>query len=700
MLISLTSLLLLWHAILPTICTSTTIDRRRVVTRFNPYRNASSDDTPMQVGNGNLGFGADITGLQTFRPFNTLSSWGWHNVSLPTTPGQTSIDDFTGLQWWTHGRLVTYNQPNPAQRDISQWLIGNPHRINLARVGFDFSSNVTEKDLTKTKQYLDLYSGVIHSSFKLGAHEVTVQTIADPNRDAIAVQVKTSLLSLGQLSIFIDFPYGQDGKTKFEAPFVGVWNATEKHTTTLKKTYQEAHIRHNLDTTTYFTSIRWQGQAKLDRLGSSRHRFMLRSPFSDTLTFTVNFSPSEPAHLPDFRNVKSASSDHWEEYWSTGAFVDLTSSANQSATELQRRIILSQYLLAVNGASRDPPQESGLVNNGWYGKFHLEMVIWHSTHWILWGKRQILNLHVPGVYERFLAASFPRARNQGYTGARWGKMSDPTGRSAPGEINSLLIWQQPHPIFFAELEYSRSQNKHRTLKKWDAIIKGTADFMTSYAFFNQTTSFYDLGPPMYPASENTPPNATRNPMYELAYWRFGLDVASKWQRRQGKPVPATWTEVASNLAPLPIQDGMYVTYEGIGDMWNTSAYTEDHPTMLMPIALLPSGLNINNTIMRATLDKIFETWNFTFSYGWDFPLFSMAAAKFGDAERAVGFLLHDEYKFDDVGMPVGGTRVPTPYFPASGGLLLAVAMMAADRTSWPSEWIVKTEGFGQGGLWP
>ena len=33
--------------------------------------------------------------------------------------------------------------------------------------------------------------------------------------------------------------------------------------------------------------------------------------------------------------------------------------------------------------------------------------------------------------------------------------------------------------------------------------------------------------------------------------------------------------------------------------------------------------------------------------------------------------------FDDVGMPFGGQRAPTPYFPSSGGLLYAVAMMAA-----------------------
>jgi len=65
--------------------------RRKVVQAFNVRRNASSDSTPLQVGNGNFAFGADVTGLQTFKPYGILSTWCWHNFSLPTTPGQTSV---------------------------------------------------------------------------------------------------------------------------------------------------------------------------------------------------------------------------------------------------------------------------------------------------------------------------------------------------------------------------------------------------------------------------------------------------------------------------------------------------------------------------------------------------------------------------------------------------------------------------------
>ena len=80
-----------WCTLLVTLATaSEAIDRQTIIEAHNVQRNASAS-TPVQVGNGNFAFGADVTGLQSFVEFNTLSSWGFHNASLPTTPGQTKI---------------------------------------------------------------------------------------------------------------------------------------------------------------------------------------------------------------------------------------------------------------------------------------------------------------------------------------------------------------------------------------------------------------------------------------------------------------------------------------------------------------------------------------------------------------------------------------------------------------------------------
>jgi hypothetical protein len=377
---------------------------------------------------------------------------------------------------------------------ISNWLIQNPQRLNLGRIGFWFDPvlNISESNLSGKSQTLDLYTEFITSQFSVLGSDVRVKTAVDPDSDTVSIQIESDLFDSGKLGIFFDYPYSD--VNKFDAPFVGVWNAGSLHKTSLLQDGNQAQITHEIDDTTYYTSILWEmgGEASIAGPENGTHRYtLLPTPGSgNTLDLSVNFSPSPPnKHIPTADSISSSSTSWWKTYWETGAFVDLLSTPTpflQNATELQRRIILSQYLLAVNSAGQDSPQESGLVNNGWYGKFHLEMPVWHLGHWARWGKWDLLERAIPGMYGRFLESSIQRAEEQGYEGARWGKMSDPTGRSAPGEINSLLIWQQPHVMYFAEMEYREFGNRE-TLGKWDELITRTAEFMVSFAWWNVST---------------------------------------------------------------------------------------------------------------------------------------------------------------------------------------------------------------------
>ncbi|QSZ37147.1 hypothetical protein DSL72_009241 [Monilinia vaccinii-corymbosi] len=674
--------------------TSASIQRQEIVQAHNLYRNASSATTPLQVGNGNFAFGVDVTGLQTFSPFATMSTWGWHNFSLPTTPNQTSVEDFTGLDWWTHGRLVNYDQPNPAEADISNWLIKNPQRLNLGNIGFWFNGmSITEGDLREKSQVLDLWSGTITSKFLYNGSQIHVEVSAAPDSDTVVINVKSELLSTGSLGLFFDFPYSD--VNKFDAPFVGVWNATSKHSTSLQTSGREATVRHTLDNTSYCFKARWEGEGKVSGPKEGTHRYFLTTPRSNNLRMTGTFLDNEKCvkagsiSAPSVADLTISSKLWWQSYWDTGAFIDLSSVDCINATELQRRIILSQYLLAVNSASDYPPQESGLVNNEWYGKFHV-------------GTPNNSYFYFHGMYEEFLDSSSDRASLQGYKGARWGKMTDTTGRSAPGGINSLLIWQQPHPMYFAEIEY-RSFPNETTLQRWDKILTATASFMASFAWYNATTGVYDLGPPIYPVSENTNPNATINPTFELAYWRFGLDVAMSWKERQRKPIPEDWKNVREKLAPLPIVNDTYAVYEGIPNMWTNSKTTFDHPAVAGIYGWLPptSSPTLNLTILRNTASKILSLWDLEGSYGWDFALLAMNSLRLGDVDQALAYLLHPDFQFDDAGYPVGGSRVPTPYFPNTGGLMLAMAMLAGGWDGepgmhFPEGWDVRVEGFVPG----
>ena len=125
----------------------------------------------------------------------------------------------------------------------------------------------------------------------------------------------------------------------------------------------------------------------------------------------------------------------------------------------------------------------------------MEMLIWHLGHWSTWSREKFIQRIVPAIYERFLPTSIERARKMGWEGARWPKMTDPqTGRSAPGTVNGQLLWQQPHPMYLATLEYQASPTR-RTLQRWDKVLTETANYMASYVWYNENTGLYDLGPP-------------------------------------------------------------------------------------------------------------------------------------------------------------------------------------------------------------
>ena len=89
-------------------------------------------------------------------------------------------------------------------------------------------------------------------------------------------------------------------------------------------------------------------------------------------------------------DIFESSRKGWAEFWRSGAAIDLSQSTDNRWKELERRVVLSQYLMKINEAGSYPPQESGLVNNGWYGRFHFEMIWWHGVHYALMEQMAII----------------------------------------------------------------------------------------------------------------------------------------------------------------------------------------------------------------------------------------------------------------------------------------------------------------------
>ena len=59
-------------------------------------------------------------------------------------------------------------------------------------------------------------------------------------------------------------------------------------------------------------------------------------------------------------------------------------------------------------------------------------------------------------------------------------MVGPEGRDSPSGIGVFLIWQQPHPIYLAELVY-RARPDRRVLESYRDLVFASAEFMASYA---------------------------------------------------------------------------------------------------------------------------------------------------------------------------------------------------------------------------
>jgi hypothetical protein len=606
------------------------IDRAALVRRHNPVLKDFDIRSPLSVGNGDFVFTADVTGLQTFperyerqMPLCTMANWGWHeNPGRP--PGELKLTNYDAF-----GRPVGYMTSPGNQKDLFDWLRENPHKFHLGRIGFAVDR------ITPIRQELDLWTGILTSEFETGGKRIQVETACDPVLALVAVRIR------GRLPVVIEFPYPSPEMSGAD------WQGPERHSTT----EHDGIIERRADATAYPVQIRHNGELRRE----GPHRFVL-----DATEFACGFG----AGTKTVDDTIAASREHWRRFWSTGAAIELPGEP-----EIERRAVLSQYLTAIQCGGELPPAETGLTCNSWYGKFHLEMHFWHAAHFAHWGRVPLLERSME-YYRRILPSARERAKQQGYTGARWPKMTDPSGRDSPSPIGPLLIWEQPHPIVLAQL-CSGDPERYRD------IVFESAEFMASYAHNG------NLGPPVIPAQENHPPRETWNPTFELEYWHYGLGIAQEWRERLGLSRNPKWDAVRNALAPLPVKDGVYLAHANCPQTFTER--NRDHPSMLGALGVLP-GAKVDRETMRRTLRKVFAEWRWEDTWGWDFGMVAMTAASLGEPELAARALEMQTPKNTWLANGHNWQRANLPvYLPGNGALLLALAHMA-ERNAFPKAW--------------
>jgi len=674
-----------------------TIDRRALVSRHDPVLRKFEQLSPLSVGNGEFAFTCDVTGLQTFpelyekaTPLCTMSQWGWHTSPMPAElAGKTyKLTDYD-----TYGRQVGYRTEREGQQELYDYLRQNPHKFHLGQIGFDFGPSAKPDDITDIEQRLELWTGIMHSRFRFRGEPMYVQTAVHPDLDLLAVRVEAQgdLFAMPpRAAIRVSFPHGSSSMQAAD------WSHPERHRSdTLWEQKGSMLLERILDEDKYFTYIECSN-GFISRKGE--HSFQI-VPTGWKLDFLIGFNPRRLANTPSAARSFAETLSYLSYFLTNGAAIDISRSKDLRADELERRIVLSQYQTAIQCSGSLPPQETGLTCNSWYGKFHLEMHWWHAAHFALWNRLPMLEKSL-GYYSDILPSARERARQQGYAGARWPKMTSPDGADSPSPIGPLLIWQQPHPIFYAELVYL-SRPTAETLNRFSKIVFETAEFMASYAHYDAQTKRYVLGPPVIPAQENHPPRETWNPTFELEYWRFGLATAQKWRERIRMARNPKWDEVLTKLSKLPAKDGVYLAHENCPQTY--SERNRDHPSMLAVLGML-AGAKVDRETMRQTLKKVLTDWNWADTWGWDYPMTAMTAARLGETEAAIDALLMETPK--NHYLPNGHCyqRPDLPlYLPANGGLLYAVALMAngwkdAPKTAAPGfpangKWIVRSDGF-------
>lgn len=272
-------------------------------------------------------------------------------------------------------------------------------------------------------------------------------------------------------------------------------------------------------------------------------------------------------------------------------------------------------------------------------------------------------------------------------------------------------------------EMYRANPSAATLEKYARQVEETAEFMADFVSYNAKTKQYFLQGATA-MQESMSKDFSYNHPFELAYWQYGLSMANEWRTRQGLARNDKWDDIVAKLAPLPQKNGIYTaglpkgntkglkTFDPFNTVGGTSTTANgsetfdqkcrnDHPAVLGACGMLPLSVTHplhKRATMKATLNDVLQNWNWATTWGWDYGMVAMAAARLSEPETALKVLLSDTKKNTYL---TNGHNFQTAarlrlYLPGNGALLTAIAMMCAGWDGCPQSF---NPGFPQDGTW-
>ena len=548
------------------------------IIKYNLKFNHIDSKNPVTIGNGDFAITLDQTGTQslyeTYKdiPLSTMSNKNWFykdkkNIKPSYVDGKA---------------YMLFNLDNDPNYQINRQY---PFKYSFMQILlYDNDKLIDINNIKDVKQELDLYKGIVTSSFNY--KEKINKTISFIYQDHDEFNFK---LQSDNLNLALKFNYPSYTKNGYRLDILPNVLVKEDRITLL---YDD------------------KNSLSFKLKSSSKYQIV-----ENTLIFDDN-NVSFSLALDEIKEGKLL-----DEFWKcdNGIIID-----NE---ELVKKMVLSKYLLHVNSTGIYPPQESGLTYNCWNSKFHLEMHLIHS----LWN---IYNNHVGDLVKSFdyylsiMPSSLKRASLNGYKGLRFPKMTGPDGEDSPSNIGPLLIWQAPHILFMLQ-EIYYLYNKENIIKKYEPLISGTIDFMIS--FLTLKDSKYQMLDPLLEACESIPLDRCQNPSFELEYWRYTLERQPKIDTVLYGQQRYDYLDITSKIITPKEDDGIYLKTYGVIDKYDLY---KDHPTEGFLMSFFKSKI-VDKEKMVKTIDYILKNMDLSSYWGWDFPFLGLSLLNCGEIEKSI-----------------------------------------------------------------
>lgn len=548
------------------------------IIKYNLKFNHIDSKNPVTIGNGDFAITLDQTGTQSLYeiykdiPLSTMSNKNWFYKDKKDI--KPSYVDGKAYMLFNLDNDPNYqtNRQYPFKYSFMQILL------------YDNDKLIDINNIKDVKQELDLYKGIVTSSFNY--KEKINKTISFIYQDHDEFNFK---LQSDNLNLALKFNYPSYTKNGYRLDILPNVLVKEDRITLL---YDD------------------KNSLSFKLKSSSNYQIV-----ENTLIFDDN-NVSFSLALDEIKEGKLL-----DEFWKcdNGIIID-----NE---ELVKKMVLSKYLLHVNSTGIYPPQESGLTYNCWNSKFHLEMHLIHS----LWN---IYNNHVGDLVKSFdyylsiMPSSLKRASLNGYKGLRFPKMTGPDGEDSPSNIGPLLIWQAPHILFMLQ-EIYYLYNKENIIKKYEPLISGTIDFMIS--FLTLKDSKYQMLDPLLEACESIPLDRCQNPSFELEYWRYTLERQPKIDTVLYGHQRYDYLDITSKIITPKEDDGIYLKTYGVIDKYDLY---KDHPTEGFLMSFFKSKI-VDKEKMVKTIDYILKNMDLSSYWGWDFPFLGISLLNCGEIEKSI-----------------------------------------------------------------